>query len=63
MRAVIQQVLEAIGPKYLTRLRNKVTGQVPSDICLLFSSLFFNLWQNICQSTQGKIRRGGHNVL
>ena len=40
MRALIQQVLEAIGPKYLTRLRNRVTGQVPANIRLLFSSLF-----------------------
>ena len=40
MHAVIQQVLEAIGPEYLTRLCNRVTGQVPSDIRLLFSSLF-----------------------
>ena len=40
MRALIYQVLEAIGPKYLTRLRNRVTGQVPANIQLLFSSLF-----------------------
>ena len=40
MRARIQQVLEAIGLNYLTRIRNRVTGQVPADIRLLFSSLF-----------------------
>ena len=40
MRALIHQVLEAIGQKYLTHLRNIVTGQVPSNIRLLFSSLF-----------------------
>ena len=36
IRALIQQVLEAIDPKYLTRLRIRVISQVPSDICLLF---------------------------
>ena len=40
MRALIQQVLEAIWKKYITRLRNRVTSQVPSNISLLFSSLF-----------------------
>ena len=39
-RATIQQVLEAIDPKYVTRLRNRVTGQVPTDIRFLFMSLF-----------------------
>ena len=49
MRACIQQVLAAISPKYLTRLRNRVTGQVPADIRLLFTSLF---------SIYGKISAG-----
>ena len=39
-RALIQQVLEAIDGKYLTRMRNRVTGQVPTDIRLLIMSLF-----------------------
>ena len=38
--ALIQQVLEAIDSKYLTRMINRVTGQVPSDIQLLVMSLF-----------------------
>ena len=49
MRACIQQVLAAISPKYLIRLRNRVTGQVPADIRLLFTSLF---------SIYGKISAG-----
>ena len=39
-RATIQQVLEAINPKYVKRLRNRITGQVPTDIRLLMMSLF-----------------------
>ena len=30
--ALVQQVLEAINEKYLSSLRNQITGQVPSDI-------------------------------
>ena len=39
-RAFIQEVTEAIDGKYLTCLRNRVTGQVPTDIRQLILSLF-----------------------
>jgi hypothetical protein len=39
-RAVIQQVLQAIASKFVTRLRNRVSGQVPNDIRQLMMSLF-----------------------
>ena len=39
-RALVQQVLEAIDTKYLSNLRNRVTGQVPSQIRLLMLHLF-----------------------
>ena len=39
-RATIQQFLEAINAKYVSRLRDRVTGQVPTDIRLLMMSLF-----------------------
>ena len=38
--ALIQQVLEAINAKFLTRLRNRVIGQVSIDIRDLIMSLF-----------------------
>ena len=39
-RALIQQVLEALKAKILTRLRSRVTGQVPADIQTLLLHLF-----------------------
>ena len=39
-RATIQQVLESIKSKYVTRLRNRITGHVPTDIRLLMMFLF-----------------------
>ena len=39
-RALVQQVLEAIEPKYLSSLRNRITGQVPSEIRDLILHLF-----------------------
>ena len=39
-RAIIQQVLQAIESKFVTRLRNRVSGQVPNDIIQLMMSLF-----------------------
>jgi len=39
-RGLIQHVLEVIDHKYLTHLRNRVTGQVPKDIRELLVSLF-----------------------
>ena len=39
-RALVQQVLEAMYAKYLSALRNYITGQVPSDIRTLILHLF-----------------------
>ena len=39
-RALVQQVLEAIEPMYLSSLRNQITGQVPSEIRDLILHLF-----------------------
>ena len=38
--ALVQQVLEAIETKYMSTLRNRITGQVPSDIRNLILNLF-----------------------
>jgi len=38
--SLIQQVLEAIYGRYLSRLRNRVTGQVPAEIRLLILNIF-----------------------
>ena len=39
-RVLVQQVLDAIDKKYLSSLRNRFTGQVPSDIRDLILHLF-----------------------
>ena len=39
-RALIQQVLQAIDGKYLSALRNRVTGQIPNDTRSIMSYLF-----------------------
>ena len=39
-RALVQHVLEAMDAKYLSALRNRITGQVPSDIRSLILPLF-----------------------
>ena len=38
-RELIHKVLDAVESKYLTRLRNRLTGQVPNNICALFFQL------------------------
>ena len=39
-RALIQQLITAIEPKYLASMRNRITGQLPSDVRAIFLQLF-----------------------
>ena len=39
-RSLVQQVLAVIEPKYLSLLRNRITGKIPSEICALVLHLF-----------------------
>ena len=48
-RALVQQVFEGINAKYLSALRNRITGQVPSDIRSLILPLFIIYGKNTPQ--------------
>ena len=39
-RALTQQLVAAIDPKYISALRNRVTGQLPQDVRNIFLYLF-----------------------
>ena len=39
-RALIQQIVSAVDTKYLSALRNRVTGQLPNDIRAILLYLF-----------------------
>ena len=45
-RVLIQQVVAAINPKYISALRNHVTGQLLPNVCLIFL-YFFRIYSKI----------------
>ena len=53
-RALVQQVLEAIETKYLSSIRNRVTGQVPAEIRALVLHLFRIYGKITPQQLRGK---------
>ena len=55
--ALIQQVLEALEAKILTRLRNHVTGQIPEDTRTLTLHLFWVYGKYQYQEITNQVRQ------